>query len=471
MLKSAIVLLSGNSFFYLMLFVRNLLVARLISVENYGIASTFAISMAIVEMMSTLGLPQMMIQDEDGDNPRMQTNLHGFNFLRSLVSAVALLILAHPLAHFLGIPDLTWAYQLLAIVPVVSGLIHFDVYRLQRQMRYTPNILTRLLPTIVSVAALWPLHHFYGDYRVMLYSLLIQWVLTTAFSHLFAERPFRMTFDRQLMARAFRFGWPILLGGAVLFFIFNGEKLIVGRELGLEALALFSMGFTLTLTPTLVLETSVQSFFLPQLSKAQKAPERFNKLSMTIIQAYLLLGLVFVLGVLLLGGPVVHMLLGSKYQAIIPILPWLALVQVLRMFKAAGNAISLAQAQTENSMIASLPRIIALPFAWYAAITTGNLLTVIWIATIAEFLGFVISLVLIRWRLDVSPRPAAMSIAVTFIGLVLVGIHASFKYGSIASPFSQNTALTFILATSLIAPFTMHYLRAYVGRKRHVETD
>ena len=55
MFRSTLFLLSGNAFGSLMMLVRNLLVARLISVENYGIAATFAICMAIVEMMSTLG--------------------------------------------------------------------------------------------------------------------------------------------------------------------------------------------------------------------------------------------------------------------------------------------------------------------------------------------------------------------------------------------------------------------------------
>ena len=468
MLKSAIVLLSGNSSFYLMLFVRNLVVARLISVEDYGIASTFAISMAIVEMMSTLGLPQYIIQDENGDDPKMQTGLQGFNFLRSFISAGALFIIAHPLANFLGIPELAWTYQLLAVVPIIAGLTHFDIYRLQRQMKYTPNILAHLLPTVISVLALWPLHHIYGDYRVMLYSLLIQWVLTTVFSHLLAERPFKMTFERPMMIRAFRFGWPILLGGAVLFVIFNGEKLVVGRELGLEALALFSMGFTLTLTPTLVLETSVQSFFLPQLSKNQKKPVEFNKLSMTIIQAYLILGLMFVLGVLLLGGPVVHLLLGPKYEAIIPILPWLALVQVLRMFKAGGNAISLAMAQTENSMIASLARVVALPFAWYAAIVTGELLPVIWIAAIGEFVGFALSIGLIWWRLGISVRPIAVSIGLSLLCLFLVGLYTSLRYASIPSPNSQSTTMVLIFAVFLAAPITMGYLRRYVSERGQV---
>lgn len=465
MFKAAVVLFSGNSFFYLLLFARNLVVARLLSVEDYGIASAFTISVAIVEMLAALGLPQYIIQNEDGDNPRLQSNLHGFNFLRSFLPAGALFLAAYPMAAFFRIPELAWAFQLLAVSPIMLGLTHFDIHRVQRQMEYTPRILSNLIPAVISVVALWPLHHIFGDYRVMLYSLLIQWVLTAVFSHLLAKRSFKMTFDREIMMSVFRFGWPILLSSIVLFVIFNGEKLVVGRVLGLEVLALFAMGTTLTLTPTLVLETSIQSFFLPQLSKNQKNPAEFQRLSMAIIQAYLLLGLMFVIGVVLLGGPVVHLLLGAKYEALIPILPWLALLQVLRMFKAGGNAISLAMSQTENSMIAGLARVFVLPFAWYAAVETGDFLSIVWIATVGELIGFGLSIGLIWWRLGISTRPIALSVGLTLICMVLVGLYASLKYMTASSVVSLGVVLVLIFAVSLVAACSMQHLRHYVARR------
>ena len=94
----------------------------------------------------------------------------------------------------------------------------------------------------------------------------------TLTSHLVAERPYRLVFDRGIMARSLRFGWPLLLNGILMFLAFQGDKLIVGRVMGMEALAIFAMGVTLTLTPTLVLAKSVQNMFLPKLSQLTDAP-------------------------------------------------------------------------------------------------------------------------------------------------------------------------------------------------------
>ncbi len=66
MLRNAFMLVSGNAFGSALLLVRNLIIARLVSPEDYGIASTFAVAMSIVEMLSYLGLNQMIVVDRDG---------------------------------------------------------------------------------------------------------------------------------------------------------------------------------------------------------------------------------------------------------------------------------------------------------------------------------------------------------------------------------------------------------------------
>lgn len=246
MFRSVLLILSGNLTAAVLLLARNLIVARLISVENYGVAATFAIAMAVVEMMSTLGLQQQIVQARDGENQRFQAGLQGFQVLRGTIAALTLYMLAAPLAGFLGVPEAAWAYRMLALVPLLNAFVHFDIYRLNRQMVFLPVALTVSVPALMSVLALWPLSALYDDYRIMLYTIIAQYALTVLTSHLVARRPYRLVLDRRLMAQSLGFGWPILVNGVLLFAVFNGDKVIVARELGTTTLAIFAMGFTLT---------------------------------------------------------------------------------------------------------------------------------------------------------------------------------------------------------------------------------
>ncbi len=460
MFRSALLILSGNAFASLMMLVRNLLVARLISVEDYGIAATFAISMAIVEMMSTLGLQQLIVQDTKGNDPKLQSGLQGFHLMRSVFSAAVLFFLAHPIAQFLGIPEIAWAYQVLALVPLLNGLTHFDIYRRQRQMVYLPSILSTTLPAVLSVLLVWPLYEYFGDFRVMLYAVMVQAIGTVVFSQITASRRYSLSFDRSIILRSLNFGWPLLVNNILLFAVFQGEKLIVGREMGMEALAIFAMGFTLTMTPTLVIARSTQSFFLPQLSAAKDDPERFQHLAMATMQTSLVNGLFVLAGMVLLGAPIVHFLLGAKFDALIPFLIWLSILQAARIFKTGSSTVALSQGRTSNAMISNMFRAASLIPSWYVAASGGELLTIIWIATLAELCGFAAAVGLVGTRVGVKLGKMAAPIGVSLA--LLAAAAALALWGGSALSY-QLVAAT--LALLLISMVLMRDLRLYIRQR------
>ena len=161
-----------------------------------------------------------------------------------------------------------------------------------------------------------------------------------------------------------RFGWPPLAHVVLLFLVFQGERLIVGRELGMATLAIFSMGLTLTLTPTLVLAKSAQNFFLPQLA-SEPDVATFTKLANISFQLHLLFGGLLVTGTALLGNLAVTVLLGQKYAGLMPVLVWLAISQGIRIGKGGPSTVALALGRTENALAANVIRVALLPVAWW----------------------------------------------------------------------------------------------------------
>ena len=75
-LKSGLLLSGGSIASSMCSFGRNIIIARLISVENFGIAATLALTMSLVEMASNLSLDRLIVQDPEGDSPRLQATAH-----------------------------------------------------------------------------------------------------------------------------------------------------------------------------------------------------------------------------------------------------------------------------------------------------------------------------------------------------------------------------------------------------------
>lgn len=437
MLRKFLLLISGNTASAALILLRNLAIARLIPVEDYGVAATFIIAIAAVEMASALGLQQQIVQAADGDDPRLQATLHGFQLLRAVMTATLILVAAAPLAAFLGIPDVAWAYQVLAVVPLLNALVHLDIHRLQRRMQYRPMLLSTTVPAALSCAAVWPLAAVFGDWQVMLWAIVIQAAAGCAGTHLLAQRRYALALDRAIIARVLRFGWPLLANSMLLFFVMHGEKLVVGRELGMAVLGMFAIGVTLTMTPTLVLAKAAQSFYLPQLSRAfAAAAPGAPRLAAAAVQTAIFNGTVLALGVGLFGAPFVHIVLGTKYGDLVPLLAGMAAVAALRVFKAGPGTVALAQARTGNALAGNLARVAALPVAWVALAGGAGLETVIAIAAAAEGIGFALVLWL-AWRrcgLDVRRQALPIAAAVLFLGLVVGLPH-------LAAPVAVSAAL------------------------------
>jgi O-antigen/teichoic acid export membrane protein len=393
MLKSALLILSGNAASSLFLLIRNLAVATLIPLTDYAIAATFMIAMMAVEMASTLGLQQQIVQASKGEDTRFQAALQGFQVFRGVLAGIVLFAMAGPIAVFLGVPQVAWAYQVLAVVPVLNALQHFDMHRLNRQMVFGPLILTKVVPIFMSLLLIWPLAIWLGDYRVMVWALIVQAAVMVVMSHVTARRGYLLVWDRVMIGESLRFGWPLLLNGAFLFGVFQGDKIIVGHLLGLAPLALFAMGFTLTLAPSLVIANSIQNFFLPQLSKDD---DRFGMFAQVTSQTGLFGGMMLVVMVAALGAPLVALVLGAKYAGLAPLLIPLAVLQAIRIAKAGPSIVALSKGHTTNAMWSNVPRLVSLIVIWAALQEDASLLTVIWIGCCGELAGLIVASVLMH---------------------------------------------------------------------------
>lgn len=425
MFKKAIMVVSGNAFASIFLLLRNLIVARLVSPENYGIASTFAMSMSVVEMLSYLGLNQLMVIDKDGDNPKFQAAMQGFQVLRGIFSATVLFLIAQPYAAFLGVERVAWSYEVLALIPLINGFQHYDPHRQRRHLNFKPSVLVNSVPAMVSVLVLWPLALVFGDYRIMLFALFAHSLAMVATTHLTASRPYRLALDLTLMKRATKFGWPLLLDGALIFGAFNGERMIVLRELGVSQFAFFTMAFTLTLTPTIVMANSFQSLFLPQLTGAKDDPPAFQRLAIASAESSLAIAVLLVLGASLIGGPLAHALTGPKYVPILSILVPIAVLQAIRMAKNGGNTVALSCSRSSLSMLGNLVRVLSLPVSWWIAVTTGDVLMIVRIVCIAEIVAFVLSMWLLRRWTGVRLKTLTLPVLLTALLCVAAWIDAA----------------------------------------------
>jgi O-antigen/teichoic acid export membrane protein len=421
MIKAGLFLTTANILGALLSLLRNVLVARLISVDNFGIASTFAVIMTLVDATLNFALDRLIVQAKDGESVLLQSTVQMLQATRGTAGAAVLFLTAGPIASLFGVPQLAWTYQALSLIPFLRGLAHLDMFRMQRKMRFLPSITVEFASQVCSTVAAVVLALKLGDYRAMLYALLLQQLSYTAASHVVAVRPYRWAWDRLVVQRALVFGWPLFLNGILIFGIFQGDRIVVGSLLGMTELGWFSVAFSLTLMPTMIVAGTLQSFFLPQLSQTQDNAEKFYPLYLVSTQAAIFAGLTLAVIFSLVGPLLLLGLFGVKYEAALTVLVWLAVMQALRIAKAGPAIVALSRAETHNPLIANITRALMLPIAWALVRQGAGVLTVVATGILGEGLAFSVSLYLLNRRLSLPLSDLSFGLVMGCITLLLIG--------------------------------------------------
>jgi O-antigen/teichoic acid export membrane protein len=403
-LKGGVHLSTGQVVSQASSFLKSLMVARLISPADFGIAAIFAVTFSLMEMISNLSAQLLIVQAEDGDNPRFEGTIHFIHACRGLLNASILFILAGPVSRLFGAPNAKVAFECLALVPLARGFYHIDVNRFQRHMRFGPYVFvdsgSNLMVTLIAL----PLAFWLRNYWAMLWLLVAQSVFYLVGSHWLAERPYRWAWDRFFTKRMFHFGWPLTINGLLLFMIWEGDRFVIGsahrlfsrNNYTLADLGAYSVAFALTQAPGTIVGNVSQSLFLPLLSRAQGLRDQFERRYLACTQAVSLTAVIVATGFILAGARVVTLVYGHKYAEAGIFIGWLSAMWALRILRTAPTLAAMAYADTRNAMVSNLARSSAFVGILLVA-ATGR--SVVWIA-VCGFLGELLALIVCVWRLQ-----------------------------------------------------------------------
>lgn len=460
-LKGGIWLTAGNSLSSAASFLRNILIARFISVEDFGIAALIGLTMSFLEMASNLAVDRLLVQASDGDDPILQATAQAFQAIRGVFAGLVLFFASAWVAEFFKVPHAAWAFQCMSLVPVIRGFVHLDTTRFQRNMRFGPSIWTEAIPQLIALALTIPLAWMVRDFSVMLWLIIIQSLFYLLCSHYWAERPYRWAWDQSRVNRMVQFGWPLLANGFLMFIIFQSDKAIVGAAYSIEVLGWYSAAFTLTLAPAIMVTKVAQSLLLPTLSSVQNDAIKFAERYPIVVEFCLLIGLVMAFAFATLGPELMLLLFGERYKEGVNVIFWLGVTQAIRVAKSGPMIVAMSKAETKNPLMSNLVRSLSLLMALYAAYLKADVVWIAFAGFIGEAIAFMTSIYLIKARLNLNissfTSPLLFSVSATLI-VVLVSELSRQQ----SNQLLHIALMGFIfLFSSACAVFWMHNIRRH----------
>ena len=386
-------------------FLRNAMLGHWLSKGDFGIAATITISLQLIEILTDLAADRLLIQADDKDEARIMGTAHTINVLRGCLVAVALWLAAPFIAAFFHVAEAVWAFQAMALAPLIKGFVHLDCKRQQRRLDNRANVALEVFPQVFALALTPLVVKLYPGYQGVVWLTVAAAVVTVAVSHLYATRAWRAGVDGEMLKRIVVFGWPIWLSAFPLMAVFQGDRAIVGHYLGIETLAAYTAAFSVTMVPALVASKVGFSLVLPLLSAVKNDPRSFRLRVALLSEATALLAAGYAIAFIIAGDHLLEYAFGKAYKGLGSLVSALAVMWAVRMLQAVPGTALMALGQTQPYLTAGIIRASAIGLALAMALN-GN--DVVWIAT-AGTVGEILSFEYITWKLakvrDENDRP------------------------------------------------------------------
>jgi O-antigen/teichoic acid export membrane protein len=315
--------------------------AHLLPSSSYGLMAMAMTVTNLAFLCRDLGTSTAIIQRKELPEALL-SSIYWLNMLMALVIALALLLLAWPLAQAYQAPPLAAILAALALAFPLSSLGAVQQALLEREARFRQ--LARIEATSAGGGLALALLLAWQGAGV--WSLVLQMLFSTALAtaqtlHACRWRAGPWSSLGQLRS-VLGFGAHLSLFQCLIYLERNADSMIVGRVLGSAALGVYAMAYKFMLFPLQNITGVASRALLPAMSRRQGSPQELGQLYLRATGTIVLLSAPLMAGMFFLREPLVALCLGPHWSGVAELLKWLAGVGLMQSVSASTGAVFVA---------------------------------------------------------------------------------------------------------------------------------
>ncbi len=318
--------------------VSSLVLVRLLTPHDYGLAGMALIVAGFVGLFQDLGMGAALIQrpkitEADRSTAFWTTAAMGF------VLTAAMVALAGPMSAFFHQPELKNMIIVLSLTLFIGSLGLIQGSLLNRAMRYRAISICIIVATVAScITAVIVAAAGGGAWAIIAWQLTMTTFVTIALWYLAAWRP-RAMYSWKSTKDLGGFGANVLGTGVLGYLQYNADNILIGRYLSSFALGLYSVAYNVILIPLGRLFEPVGNTLFVAVSRIQNERERIAGLWIRAVRAISALIIPAILGLLVVAPDFVEVVFGAQWQGATPIIRILGVVTITGSLAAPANSI------------------------------------------------------------------------------------------------------------------------------------
>ena len=309
---------------HFVIFVVSIVLARLISPEEYGLLGIITIFTSISQTIINGGFGSALVRKKGATEDDFNTV-----FISNMAISIALYIIlffsSTLISAFFDRQELTLLIRVTSITIILGGLSLTQRVQLTKRLDFKTQTIITLISSISSgiIGIVLALLGF------GVWALVIQQISSSLFVTLclwFFNRWIpKLYFSKQSFKELFGYGWKILLANLLSRVWKELYQLVVGKFFSPATLGQYTRGKQFAQFFSSNLTTVVQRVSFPALSEIQDDPKRMIAAYRKMIKVTMLVSTVAMFALGAISGPLLYCLIGPKWHEASTYLPYICI--------------------------------------------------------------------------------------------------------------------------------------------------
>ncbi len=303
------------------------LLARLLTPHEYGIAGMVLVVISFEPVIAGTGLAAALVQRPVITEVDKST-VFWTNAAVGLLACVIGVAISPLVADFYGDAQVEPLFAAVSVVFLVSSLSSVQANLLIREMNFRSLELRTMAATLLGAAVAIGIAAMGGGawaliaQQLTIYSVSL--VLLTGFSH---WRP-RFMYSLDSLREVRSFGGNV--SGTILMnqFTQNTDNVLIGRFLGASALGLYTFGYSLIMLPVSRIASPIVQVLYPVFSRVQDDLQRLSSLWLRSLRLMAAITMPAMLGFVVVAPELVDVVFGRRWHNATPVIQILAAVGI-----------------------------------------------------------------------------------------------------------------------------------------------
>lgn len=309
-------------------FIVGLVLARLLTPEEYGLIGIITIFIAVFNSIVDSGFSNALIRKNDAKDIDYNTVFIS-NLVVSVILFGVLFLCAPAISRFFGQPQLIPLLRVMGSIVIINAFAIIQRTIFVKKVDFKTQTKVSLISSIVSgVVGIGIAMGGCGVWSLVGQQISRQF-LNSVFLWLYSNWYPKLQFSFQSFKELFSFGWKLLVSGLIDTVWREIYQVVIGKCYSPATLGMYTRAQQFPSICSSNLTTVVQRVSYPVLSSVQDDKERLKNGYKRIIKVTMLLTFTLILGLAAVAKPMVLALIGEQWLPCVPFLQIICLQMML----------------------------------------------------------------------------------------------------------------------------------------------